>query len=94
MTEALKPCPAGHNVETLSARYLNGRNEEEKEMKIPKHLREEFMSYMEAHDNDDLPDGAWFCVLENAGEQFLQEHKPKGDGNDAAHLYLEWSQPK
>jgi hypothetical protein len=43
---------------------------------------------MDAHDNDDLPDGAWFQVLEDAAEQFMKDNKIRGDANDATHQYL------
>jgi hypothetical protein len=55
---------------------------------IPKHLSQEFVAYMGAHDFDDMPDGAWFCMLEEAAQQFLDQHKLKGCNNDAAHQYL------
>jgi hypothetical protein len=56
---------------------------------LPNHLKDEFLGFMEAHDLDDLPDGAWFAVLEQAAESFIKEHKLKRcDENDLAHLYL------
>ena len=55
---------------------------------IPKHLMPEFVGHMEAHDFDDMPDGAWFATLESAAQQFMDQHKLKGCNNDAAHQYL------
>jgi hypothetical protein len=56
---------------------------------IPKRLREEFKGYMEAiYHDDDLPDGAWFAMLEDQAESFMEMHKLKGDSNDAAHQAL------
>ena len=55
---------------------------------IPPALRQEFMAHMEAHDFDDMPDGAWFATLENAAQQFMDSHKLKGCNNTAAHQYL------
>lgn len=63
-------------------------------MKIPKRLKDEFIYWMDEHNHDEAPDGAWFAMLEDAGEEFIQLHKlggPDGegvDGNDLAHEYL------
>ena len=57
---------------------------------LSKDLQDELMGWMEAHDNDDLPDGAWFCMLEQAAEAFIKQHKLKGfHENDLAHLYIQ-----
>jgi hypothetical protein len=56
---------------------------------IPKAHQGAFKAYMDAHDNDELPDGAWFQVLEVAAEQFMKDNKIRGDANDAVHQYLE-----
>lgn len=56
---------------------------------IPTRLWVEFATHMQAHDFDELPDGAWFCTLETAAEQFMRDRKIRGDGNDAAHQYLD-----
>ena len=58
---------------------------------IPVRLRPKFFAHMAAHDNDDLPDGAWFANLEAAAEQFMKQHKLNGrwqDPNSAAHQYI------
>ena len=55
---------------------------------IPNAMKAEFMSYMDAADDDDAPDGAWFQMLEDAAEAFMAKHKLRGHPNDAAHQYL------
>lgn len=55
---------------------------------IPQRLFSDFIACMEAADNDDLPDGAWFQVLEDCAESFMKTHHLRGDSNDAAHQYL------
>lgn len=57
-------------------------------MKIPNGLRAEFIGYMESASDDDLPDGAWFQVLEDAAEYFAKLHGLKADANDLVHYYL------
>lgn len=57
---------------------------------IPERLKDEFVGYMEAFDIDDLPDGAWFAVLEEGAWKFMKSHKLKGCENTAAHQYLIW----
>lgn len=64
---------------------------------IPSNLRDEFIGYMDAHNDDDLSHGAWFAMLEQAAHDFMRKHKlVRGgkDGNDGAHFYLELKQPK
>ena len=60
---------------------------------IPKYLENEFLCHMMAHQNDDLPDGAWFAVLETAAEDFISEFGLEGHRNDAAHQYLRIAYP-
>ncbi len=55
---------------------------------IPAHLTDEFRGYMDAADDDDAPDGAWFQMLEDAALDFMRLHKLRGDANDAAHQYV------
>ncbi len=57
-------------------------------------LRETFMQYMAAHDDDDLPDGAWFATLEEAAGRFFEEHGLRIDRNEGAHMYIKWSAVK
>lgn len=59
---------------------------------IPTRLQAEFMGWMDAHNDDDMPDGAWFATLEQAGQEFMEKHgliRGTLDGNDAAHFYLQ-----
>lgn len=56
---------------------------------IPVRLRDQFRAHMDAFNNDDLPDGAWFGVLEEAAQQFIDRHRIKwACNNSAAHQYL------
>lgn len=56
---------------------------------IPVRLRGEFQGFMDAHNIDDLPDGAWWCHLEEAAETFIKQKKLKwADSNGAVHQYL------
>lgn len=55
---------------------------------IPAHLLSEFRGYMDAADDDDAPDGAWFQMLEDAAHDFMAAHKLRGCANDAAHQYI------
>ena len=62
---------------------------------IPARLLSEFFGYMSAHDDDDLPDGAWFALLEESAERFIGEHALRNaDPNDATHQYLRMSASK
>lgn len=51
--------------------------------------RKDFLGHMAAYDNDDLPDGAWFAVLEEAAEGFFKERGLNIDRNDGAHMYIQ-----
>lgn len=55
---------------------------------IPQKHLAEFIGFMEAHDFDEMSDGAWFATLETAAYQFMKEKKIRGCNNDAAHQYL------
>ena len=55
---------------------------------IPDFKLQEFIEWMRLHDHEDLPDGAWFAVLEDSAQQFMDDHKLKGCNNSAAHQYL------
>ncbi len=56
---------------------------------IPVGLRAKFHAWMEAHNIDSMSDGAWFYTLEQAGNQFCEDHNiTYMDGNDCAHYYL------
>ncbi len=57
---------------------------------ISKDHLDDFMAHMNTHDFDELPDGAWFGILEEAAEQFMGERKiRRGSSNDAVHQYME-----
>jgi hypothetical protein len=49
---------------------------------------------MDAHDHDELPDGAWFAILETAAESFMEANKIRGDKNDAVHQWLSERTPQ
>lgn len=55
---------------------------------IPKELQDEFYGFMKIYDNEELPDGAWWALLEEAASSFIKLHKLKVDSNDATHQYL------
>ena len=56
---------------------------------IPRRLRESFKGHMDAANDEDSPDGAWFARLEHAGHTFVRKHNLHWlDGNDAAHIYV------
>ena len=55
---------------------------------VPASLTDEFLGYMSASEQHDVPDGAWFQILEDAARSFLRSHGLKVDANDAAHQYL------
>lgn len=60
---------------------------------VPIQLRNEFVGFMEAFNEmaEDLPDGAWFSVLEEGAGKFIKMKKlKKCDENDAVHQFLEW----
>ena len=56
---------------------------------IPVRLRDAFVAHMVSHDFEHLSDGAWFAVLEDAAQQFIDKHRLKfAYNNSAAHQYL------
>lgn len=60
---------------------------------IPVRLRAKFKAHMEAHDHEDLPDGAWFAVLEEGAQSFIDKFNLKfACNNCAAHQYLRMGQ--
>lgn len=56
---------------------------------IPEKLKAEFFAALDAADNDDLPDGAWFAVLEETAERFMRQHRIKGCENTAVHQWIQ-----
>lgn len=58
---------------------------------IPLRLREQFVQEMAAHDDDTLPDGAWWARLEEGAAAFMKKHhlnQSWHDQNSAAHQYI------
>lgn len=55
---------------------------------IPKRLMNEFCAHMHANDMPDMPEGAWFSMLEEAADRFMTENNLRGCRNDATHQYL------
>ena len=56
---------------------------------VPASKFDAFTSCMEAANHDDLPDGAWFAVLEETAAQFMKENRIRGDANDATHQWIQ-----
>jgi hypothetical protein len=52
-------------------------------------MTDELYYFIEAHDNDDLPDGAWWSVLENAVTYWNEKHGTNFDENETVHAYVE-----
>lgn len=52
-----------------------------------------YFEFMEAFDNDELPDGAWWAVLEDGAREANQHFKIKRDPFDAVHAYLTRNSP-
>ncbi len=42
------------------------------------------------YDDDDLPDGAWFAMLEDEAQRYLDEKKSKYCNNTLVFDYLDW----
>lgn len=56
-------------------------------------MNKEALYYMmEASDNDDLPDGAWWHVLEDCVTYWNKKNKTKFDPNSTVHAYLKWKE--
>lgn len=47
-----------------------------------------FADYIDAWNNDDLPDGAWWAMLEEGVDSYNKEFGTSIDGNDGVHAYL------
>lgn len=56
---------------------------------IPAANRDEFFACMTAANDNDLPDGAWFAVLEEAAERFMRANRIRGCANSAVHQWIE-----
>lgn len=58
-------------------------------MKLTKNQNDDLLAMMIPYDKDDLPDGAWFHLLEESAEEFIKSRKLKGwDANSLVHHYL------
>ena len=60
---------------------------------IPERLHIEFAAYVEMADNESLPDGAWWAVLEDTCRMFMEQYGIKGDPFEATHQYLRLNYP-
>jgi hypothetical protein len=56
---------------------------------IPKHLFDEFCAALDAANDDDAPDGAWWQMLEDASSAFMRKHRLRGSENSATHEYIQ-----
>lgn len=50
---------------------------------------DELYWWIDARNDDDLPDGAWWAVLEEAVVNYNAEYGTDHDPNDAVHAYLQ-----
>ena len=57
-------------------------------------IDEDLMYFMEGHDNDNLPDGAWQGVLEDAVHIFNTKYNTTYDSHDSFMQYIEWKTQK
>ena len=56
-------------------------------------LRPEFMAFMDAHDDQDLPPGAWQGIMVSAAEAFILDNKLRWVDPDNAWLdWIKWGQ--
>lgn len=51
---------------------------------------EDLMYTMDAANDDDLSDGAWWQTLQDTAEWYKGEYKHSYDSFEAVHAYLEW----
>lgn len=56
---------------------------------IPKKHRDAFVAHMQAHDIDDLPDGAWLAVLTDAARAFMKDNNIRAE-DDKCHDAALW----
>lgn len=56
---------------------------------IPQAKFAAFIAYMDAADNDDLPDGAWFAVMEETAADWMRRNRIKGCENSATHQWVQ-----
>ena len=62
---------------------------------IPENLMDELNGYLSlVYEDSDLPDGAWFAMLEEDCREFMNIHGINGNENDAVHQFLQWNGSK
>lgn len=58
-------------------------------MKNDKYSTDSLVGFLEAFDDEDLPDGAWWAMLEEGAESFAEFNNLKNyDANSMVHEYL------
>lgn len=57
---------------------------------MKKKTRDKLFCHMEAVEDEDMPDGAWQQMLEDAAEHWGRENNIRVDGYDAFMEYLGW----
>lgn len=68
---------------------LNGNTEStETEKEMTEDQKTQMYAYMSAHDDDDMPDGAWQAMLEDAAKEWARKNGEEVDGHDAFMEYL------
>lgn len=55
-------------------------------------LPDELFYFIEAHDDDSAPDGAWWQMLEDAVTYWNDEHGTHYDENETVHAYVRWAE--
>jgi len=61
---------------------------DEQHLKDYEHVPDGLEHFLEALDNDDLPDGAWWACLEEGVSVYNEVEGTKVDPNDGVHAYL------
>lgn len=61
---------------------------------IPRNLRDQFVGALDAANDDDAPDGAWWQRLEDAARWFCEDHGLRYEECDMVHLYLRLKDPR
>jgi hypothetical protein len=49
-------------------------------------------AYLSVHDNEDAPDGAWWCMLEDGVRMYNREHGVNLDPLETVHAYIQQKQ--
>lgn len=53
-------------------------------------MKQSLFYFMQAHDHDDVSDGAWQAMLEDAVEMFNDQNNTAFDPHNMFHEYLQW----